>query len=81
MTWAQRLQRVFPATGIEYIDIETGERCGAKVEMMASIEDRAVNNKSLTSSRPRPLQGQSHNQRTQGVEAVEKPKTIILLSS
>ncbi|NKC16566.1 MAG: hypothetical protein GKR94_31515 [Gammaproteobacteria bacterium] len=52
MIWAQRLQRVFPATGIEYIDIETGERRGAKVEVIVSIEDPAVSNKSLTSSRP-----------------------------
>ncbi len=35
------LRRVFDT------DIETGERCGAKVEVMARIEDPAVNNKIL----------------------------------
>ena len=36
MTWMQRLKRVFG------IDIETCERCGAKVKVMASIEAPAV---------------------------------------
>ena len=36
MTWMQRLKRVFN------IDIETCERCGAKVKVMASIEAPAV---------------------------------------
>ena len=36
MTWMQRLKRVFG------IDIETYERCGAKVKVMASIEAPAV---------------------------------------
>ena len=36
MTWMQRLKRVFN------IDIETCERCGGKVKMIASIEDPAV---------------------------------------
>ena len=36
MTWMQRLKSVFG------IDIETCERCGAKVKVIASIEDPAV---------------------------------------
>lgn len=36
MTWMQRLKRVFN------IDIETCERCGGKVRVIASIEDPAV---------------------------------------
>ena len=36
MTWMQRLKRVFN------IDIETCERCGAKVKVMASIAAPAV---------------------------------------
>ena len=36
MNWMQRLKRVFG------IDIETCERCGAKVKVMASIEAPAV---------------------------------------
>ena len=36
MTWMQRLKTVFG------IDIETCERCGAKVKVMASIEAPAV---------------------------------------
>ena len=36
MTWMQRLKRVFN------IDIETCERCGGKVKVVASIEDPAV---------------------------------------
>ena len=36
MTWMQRLKHVFG------IDIETCERCGAKIKVMASIEDPAV---------------------------------------
>ena len=36
MTWVQRLKRMFG------IDIETCERCGAKVKVIASIEDPAV---------------------------------------
>ena len=36
MTWMQRLKRVFG------IDIETCERCGAKVKVMASIAAPAV---------------------------------------
>ena len=36
MTWMQRLKRVFG------IDIETCERCGGKVKVIASIEDPAV---------------------------------------
>lgn len=36
MTWMQRLKRVFN------IDIETCERCGGKVKVIASIEDPAV---------------------------------------
>jgi hypothetical protein len=36
LTWAQRLKRVFR------IDIETCERCGGKVRIIASIEDPAV---------------------------------------
>ena len=41
LTWAQRLKRVF---GIE---IETCERCGGKVRVMASIEDPTVIGKIL----------------------------------
>ena len=36
MTWMQRLKRVFG------IDIETCERCGRKVKVMASIAEPAV---------------------------------------
>ena len=36
MTWMQRLKRMFG------IDIETCERCGAKVKVIASIEAPAV---------------------------------------
>ena len=36
MNWMQRLKRVFG------IDIETCERCGGKVKVMASIEAPAV---------------------------------------
>ena len=36
VTWAQRLKRVFR------IDIETCERCGGTVKIIASIEDPAV---------------------------------------
>jgi len=36
LTWMQRLKRVFN------IDIETCERCGGKVKVIASIEDSAV---------------------------------------
>ena len=36
MTWAQRLKRVFK------IDIETGNRWGGAVKIIASIEDPAV---------------------------------------
>ncbi|MCB1661475.1 MAG: hypothetical protein KDI20_02650 [Pseudomonadales bacterium] len=36
MTWMQRLKRVFN------IDIETCERCGGKVKVIASIEDPDV---------------------------------------
>jgi hypothetical protein len=36
LTWAQRLKRVFR------IDIETCERCGGRVRIIASIEDPAV---------------------------------------
>ncbi len=36
MTWMQRLKRVFN------IDIETSERCGGKVKVVASLEDPAV---------------------------------------
>ena len=36
MTWMQRLKRVFG------IDIETCERCGGQVKVMASIEAPAV---------------------------------------
>ncbi len=36
MSWAQRLKRVFA------IDIEQCERCGARVRIIASIEDRLV---------------------------------------
>ena len=36
MTWMQRLKRKFG------IDIETCERCGTKVKVIASIEDPAV---------------------------------------
>jgi len=36
MSWAQRLKRVFR------IDIETCERCGGRVKVIASIEDPAV---------------------------------------
>ena len=36
MTWMRRLKRVFG------IDIETCERCGGKVKVIAGIEDSAV---------------------------------------
>jgi len=36
MSWAQRLKRVFR------MDIETCERCGGRVKIIASIEDAAV---------------------------------------
>ena len=36
MSWAQRLKRVFR------IDIESCERCGGRVKIIASIEDAAV---------------------------------------
>lgn len=36
MSWMQRLKRIFN------IDIETCERCGGKVKVIASIEDPAV---------------------------------------
>ena len=36
MSWAQRLKRVFR------IDIESCERCGGTVKILASIEDPAV---------------------------------------
>ena len=57
MSWAQRLKRVF---GIE---IETGEQCGGKVKVIASIEDPVVIGRilghlesrgSLAGSRPPP---------------------------
>ena len=41
MTWAQRLRRVFS------IDIETCDKCGADVRIIASIEDPAVIQKIL----------------------------------
>jgi hypothetical protein len=41
MTWAQRLKRVFS------IDIETCDKCGADVRIIASIEDPAVIQKIL----------------------------------
>ena len=41
MTWARRLQRVFA------IDVETCERCGGKLRIIASIEDPAVIEKIL----------------------------------
>jgi hypothetical protein len=41
MTWAQRLKRVFS------IDIETCEKCGGAVRIIASIEDPAVISKIL----------------------------------
>jgi len=41
MTWAQRLKRVFR------IDIESCERCGGKVRIIASVEDPAVIGKIL----------------------------------
>ena len=36
MSWAQRLKRVFP------IDIETCERCGGQVKIIASLSDPAL---------------------------------------
>jgi hypothetical protein len=36
MSWAQRLQRVFR------IDLESCERCGGKVRVIARIEDPVV---------------------------------------
>jgi hypothetical protein len=42
MTWAQRLKRVFR------IDIESCERCGGKVRIIASIEDPQVIGKILS---------------------------------
>ena len=44
MTWAQRLKRVFK------VDIKTCEHCGGAVKVIASIEDPAVINRSLTTS-------------------------------
>ena len=41
MSWAQRLKRVF---GME---IETGEACGGKVRVIASLSDPAVIGKIL----------------------------------
>jgi len=41
MTWAMRLKRVFD------IDIETCEKCGGDVRIIASIEDPAVIQKNL----------------------------------
>lgn len=41
-TWAKRLKRVFD------IDIETCEKCGGEVKIIASIEDPAVIRKILT---------------------------------
>ena len=41
MTWAQRLKRVFN------IDIESCEKCGGEVKIIASIEDPAVIRKIL----------------------------------
>ncbi|MCL4776535.1 MAG: transposase [Gammaproteobacteria bacterium] len=41
MSWAQRLKRVFR------IDIDTCERCGGKVKIIASVEDPAVIGKIL----------------------------------
>jgi len=42
MTWAKRLKRVFN------IDIETCDKCGGDVRIIASIEDPAVIHKILT---------------------------------
>ncbi len=42
MSWAKRRKRVFR------IDIERCERCGGKVRIIASIEDRQVTGKILT---------------------------------
>jgi len=42
MTWAQRLKRVF------HIDIETCNRCGGHVKIIACIEDPVVIEKILT---------------------------------
>ena len=42
MSWAQRLKRVFA------IDIEQCERCGARVRIIASIEDPSVIRKILS---------------------------------
>jgi hypothetical protein len=36
MTWAQRLKRVFA------IEIDTCERCGGRLRVIASIEDRVL---------------------------------------
>ena len=41
MIWAQRLKRVFA------IEIETCEKCGGKVKIIASIEDSEVIEKIL----------------------------------
>ena len=41
MTWAKRLKRVFN------IDIETCDKCGGDVKIIASIEDPAVIQKIL----------------------------------
>ena len=56
MTWAQRLKRVFN------IDIETCNRCGGAVKIIACIEDPAVIetilahlNKKVASAKPAPL--------------------------
>jgi len=42
MTWAQRLKRAFA------IDIETCEKCGGAVKIIACIEDKALIDKILT---------------------------------
>ena len=42
MTWAKRLKRVFD------IDIETCDKCGGDVRIIASIEDPIVIGKILT---------------------------------
>jgi hypothetical protein len=42
MTWAKRLKRVFN------IDIETCDKCGGNVRIVASIEDPVVIQKILT---------------------------------
>jgi hypothetical protein len=54
MTWAQRLRRVFN------IDIETCERCGGAMKIMACIQDPAVIRKLLRSAAPGEPQTQPH---------------------